>query len=185
MSTPLAPTLVRPFVAVLFNKLVISKEEVLEDLDELWPTFSRGHVSDEGHYSLGDYYSKEMGASKELLRFWVFFDDLIDRDELVRLKVESNAREEVLKGQRKGRIVNFDPGYVALEQMVLATGKPYGHRLFLGRHQKVGIYAELTYLFENKKFKTLPWSYPDYCEDHVISLFEGQRKELHKAFKRL
>jgi len=53
-------------------------------------------------------------------------------DRLAEIKIETNALEEryLMEGRRR---VNIDPGYVALERLVLATGKNYVHRIYLSK----------------------------------------------------
>ncbi len=58
------------------------------------------------------------------------------------------------------RTVNIDPGILSLERFVLATGKNFTHRIYLGQ----GIYADLTLIYHRGAFQTLPWTYPDYAD---------------------
>lgn len=113
-----------------------------------------------------EYYSKEMGHEKSLRRYFFFLSDKKSRDHLIEYKILSEKIEKNLS--RDGhRIVNLDPGYIGLDQVVLATGKPYSHRLYLGQ----GVYGELTYTYQNSSYKTLQWTYPDYSSDETIKLF--------------
>ncbi len=74
------------------------------------------------------------------------------------------------------RTINIDPGYVALEQVVLSTSKPYSHRI----HLADGIYTDLVYIFQNKNYQILPWTYPDYQEIAKINYFLKIRQELQR-----
>ena len=56
--------------------------------------------------------------------------------------------------------VNIDPGYLLFERFVLATGKNYSHRIYIGE----GIYADLTLIYQQGAYRPLPWTYPDYSE---------------------
>jgi hypothetical protein len=47
-----------------------------------------------------------------------------------------------------------------LERFVLATGKNFSHRIYLGQ----GIYADLTLIYRHGEFQALPWTYPDYAD---------------------
>jgi hypothetical protein len=60
--------------------------------------------------------------------------------------------------------VNIDPGYLLPERLVLATGKNFTHRIYIGQ----GIYADLTLIFQKGAFRTLPWTYPDYADRCLI-----------------
>ena len=70
------------------------------------------------------------------------------------------------------RAVNVDPGYIALEHVVLGTTKGFSHRIYLGE----GIFADLTLLYENGSYRRLKWTYPDYGSDQLIFLLNGWRE---------
>ena len=103
------------------------------------------------------YYEKEMGAP--LVRRVLAFSGLIVQDGLAEIKLTTNALEEEYRAA-EGRRVNIDPGYLLLERFVLATGKNFSHRIYIG----AGIYADLTLLFRRGGFQPLPWTYPDYAD---------------------
>ena len=122
------------------------------------------------------YYAREMGPG--LRRMFVGLEGLWDPGWLASLKLRSNALEG--RWTREGRRrVNLDPGLVGLAHLVLATGKPAAHRVYLGR----GIYAEVEYVFEGKTFRPLPWTYPDYREPEAILFFNGLR-DGHKKLRK-
>jgi hypothetical protein len=97
-----------------------------------------------------------------LLRRFASFDRLIRQEELASIKVQTNEleAEKTTKGNRR---VNIDPGYLVAERLVLASGKNYGHRIYLGS----GIYADLTLVYRDKDYQPLAWTYPDYGEEKV------------------
>ena len=114
------------------------------------------------------YYEREMGWP--LYRRFLSFSSLIKPDSLVEIKLITNSIEKGhLMG--KGRGVNIDPGYISLERLVLATGKNYIHRIYLGK----GIYADLTLVFHAGTFTPLVWTYPDYAHEKVIACFNMVR----------
>ncbi len=117
------------------------------------------------------YYSKEMGET--LKRKILIFKNRGNRDQLISLKKITTDLEidSMVDGKRT---INLDCGYLSLENMVLATGKPYSHRIYL----QDGVYAELTYKFENKSFSGLPWTYPDYQHPEKIDFFNKNRQAL-------
>jgi hypothetical protein len=84
---------------------------------------------------------------------------MIAQDRLPEIKLATNAIEQAHAAGGRRR-VNIDPGYLLLERFVLATGKNYSHRIYLGH----GIYADLTLIYRQGTFQTLPWTYPDYAE---------------------
>jgi hypothetical protein len=102
-----------------------------------------------------DYYEFEMGSP--IGRIFIGMEKLIRPDEIVRIKLESNALEEQLSldGRRK---VNLDPGYLDYDKVVLASAKYNGDKVYLDR----GIWADLTLRFKNGKFEPYPWSFPDF-----------------------
>jgi hypothetical protein len=114
-------------------------------------------------FAYTDYYTKEFGAS--LIRRLVAFDRLIRPDSLPDIKWWTNALERRLSVEGRRR-VNIDPGYIARAHLLLATGKGYSHRPYL----RDGIYADLTLVYRNKAFESLPWSYPDYASAEMIGI---------------
>ncbi len=116
-----------------------------------------------------DYYTAEMGGP--LFRRMVSFRNLIEQDQLAVIKNYANELE--LKWTRSGkRRINIDPGYLLPSRFVLATGKNFAHRIYIGR----SIYADLTLMYENGQFQTLPWTYPDYA-DPCLQAVLGQIRD--------
>ncbi|MCJ7771570.1 MAG: DUF4416 family protein [Desulfobacterales bacterium] len=108
-----------------------------------------------------DYYDKEMGCP--LFRRVFSFVKLIEQTFLADVKIITNSIEE--KYSKNGsRRVNIDPGYLLLERFVLATGKNYSHRIYIGRE----IYADLTLIHKDGEYQKLPWTYPDYVADNMM-----------------
>ncbi len=118
-----------------------------------------------------DYYAAEMGDI--LYRRVAAFNDLFDPGGLAGVKrlTMSLEGEFSVEGRRR---VNLDPGYVTLERLVLATGKNYVHRIYLGG----GVYADLTLIYHHGRFRALPWTYPDYAGDELRGEFEMIRRQL-------
>jgi hypothetical protein len=114
------------------------------------------------------YYEKEIGWP--LHRRFLSFKALIRPEAIVDIKLQTNELEKEYLEEGKRR-VNIDPGYVALERLVLATGKNYTHRVYLSK----GIYADLTLVFHQGSFQTLAWTYRDYAEPAVIGYFNDIR----------
>ena len=117
------------------------------------------------------YYFEEMGSP--LHRKIVAFESLIDQDMLADIKIKTNEIESFFAKQDK-RSVNIDPGYLVLSRFVIATGKEYSHRIYIGKK----IYADLTLMFSKKKgFTTLDWTYPDYSSENMISILSQIRNK--------
>lgn len=115
------------------------------------------------------YYDKEMGNN--LLRQWCIFTRLIMPDMLIQLKHKTNNIEKHYLNDSGGRRINIDPGLISLSNIVLASTKNYSHRIYLGD----GIYGEVTLIYENKTFKPLAWTYPDYRETVAVEFFKKAR----------
>lgn len=173
MSSPYFPEPVLFFCGVIYREDIVPN--VQDVVRHLFPIDHKLIFALEGP-RLVQYYQKEMGNNDMLKRAWLFSHEKASRDELVNLKEQANGLETSLleKHGLDGRPVNLDPGYVALEQVVLATNKPYGHRLYYGR----GIYGDLVYQFQQKTWHSLPWTYPDYGEVEVRSHFLQARSKL-------
>ena len=120
------------------------------------------------HYT--DYYTEEMGSPLE--RRFVFFSTLVRPESLPDVKLWTNDVEDSTSKAGKRRI-NIDPGYMSQAHLILATGKGYTHRPYL----RDGIYADLTLIYMEKSFRSLPWTYPDYGEKPVIEMFNRMRSK--------
>ena len=114
------------------------------------------------------YYEKEMGWP--LGRGFIAFERLIPPESLVEVKLFTNEMEAA-RAECGRRRVNIDPGYLCAERLVLATGKNYVHRVYLG----CGVYADLTLVFSRGGFTTLKWTYPDYAAPGMIAHLNALR----------
>lgn len=116
------------------------------------------------------YYAPEMGPN--LGRRLVAFLHLADPARLPAWKAVSHEVEHAFSlGGR--RLANLDPGYVAKERVVLATGKNYSHRIYLDQ----GIYGDLTLIYRQGSFRALPWTYPDYAQGDLPALLGQVRQK--------
>jgi hypothetical protein len=116
------------------------------------------------------YYEKEMGAP--LWRRVLSFSGWIAQDRLAQIKLAANALEQEYQAAGRRR-VNIDPGYLLLERFVLATGKNFSHRIYIGQ----GIYADLTLVFRRGRFHPLPWTYPDYADAPLSGFLQRVRRK--------
>ncbi|MBL0699376.1 MAG: DUF4416 family protein [Desulfosarcina sp.] len=123
-----------------------------------------------------EYYQSEMGAP--LFRRMFSFKELIDQGALANIKTVTNSIEEKYCTNNK-RLVNIDPGYMLPSRFVLATGKNYAHRIYIGK----GIYADLTLIYTKGEFTTLPWTYPDYAAKHMLAYLLMVRKKYISDYK--
>jgi hypothetical protein len=119
-----------------------------------------------------DYYKTELGGN--LIRKFISFKKLIHPGKLADIKHKAIDIERVFSEQHEdvyNRRINIDPGYMELSKLVLASTKNYSHRIYQGK----GIYAEITLVFRDNKFKYLPWTYPDYVDPRALDFFEAAR----------
>jgi hypothetical protein len=100
------------------------------------------------------------------------FKPLISQGDLSAFKLATNQIEDhyAHKGRRR---VNIDPGYMLRERFVLASGKNFSHRIYIGE----GIYADLTLIYQKGSFKKLPWTYPDYSDNGMLKFLEKVRNK--------
>lgn len=168
MSSPKEPTPVKLFAALLFgNEDILPSVE--NDLSRVFGPVdsSTGIVS----WELTDYYKQEMGA--DLMRRFISFGPLLSPEKLPEIKLQARAIEEKYQwvGEKRGRKVNVDPGYLDAGKVVLASTKPAAHRIYLGS----GIYGEVTMLFHNGSFESFIYTYKDYLWPDTISFFSALR----------
>jgi len=106
------------------------------------------------------YYEKEMGFP--LFRRIFVFKSLIQQEDLADIKLRTNAIETLYSADGM-RQVNIDPGFLLMERLVLATGKNFAHRIYIGKC----IYADLTLIYQKNGYQPLPWTYPDYAHGSI------------------
>jgi len=124
-----------------------------------------------------NYYAEEMGS--ELRRKFFAFEKMVKRDRLANIKIWTNELEGKygdIVDDFVFRTVNIDPGIMTLANLTLASTKDFAHRVYL----RDGIYAETTLLYEDKKFKPLPWTYPDYAEPGTIAFLSKVRATMKR-----
>ena len=175
MSLPQPPTPAK-LIAGFFTKDKALAADIVKDLqDRLGPV---DMISAWLNFDFTTYYEKEMGAP--LSRRLVVFKTLVEQTELAAIKRMTNAVEQ--KYQRRGkRRVNIDPGYLLPERFVLATGKNFTHRIYIGQ----GIYADLTLIYQKGAFRVLPWTYPDYADGRLIDFLTLVRNKYMLDLKQL
>lgn len=159
--------------SALFNKEGITYLEIKKIWEERFgPSVEFHHY----YFPMKDYYSKQMGQSDQLSR--VIFTTLNprSREELVAHKIWADQLEKKVEKDLFYRGLNLDIGLMTLENLTLATGKNFSHRIYLGD----GVYSDLNLQFENKSFKALPWAYPDYAHPDFIKFFNWVRGFLHR-----
>jgi len=161
MSLPRAPKAAKLVMSFLYREEEILAE-VLAAADGKYGPLD--FLSEALPFEFTSYYEAEMG--KGLKRRLAGFRPLIQPEHLPGIKLWANSQENQHLDERRGRKINIDPGYLASAKFILATGKDYSHRIYLGD----GIYGDLTLMFQKGSFLTLPWTYPDYGSPPLIDL---------------
>ena len=129
------------------------------------------------NFDFTSYYEKETGAP--LSRRLLVFGPHIEQTRLPAIKHITNELEMKYTRADK-RQVNIDPGYLLPERLVLATGKNFTHRIYIGE----GVYADLTLIFQKGNFRSLPWTYPDYADRRLIDFLTLVRNKYLLELKR-
>lgn len=173
MSEPRPPEPVK-LIASLFSR---EEEKIIQVIDKMKETFGPvDWISPRLYFERTRYYEREMGWP--LVRRFISFEELIDPGALPDIKLLTNQLEKELCSNGK-RVVNIDPGYIALERLVLATGKNYTHRVYLNK----GIYADLTLIYSKGSFEPLKWTYPDYADRTTIQMFNRIRERYKEQLR--
>jgi len=122
-------------------------------------------------FTFTTYYNKEMGEG--IVRQFVSLQVLFDPGRLRAIKKETMILEGRMSANGKRR-ANFDPGYLNLSTVVLATTKDASYRVYLGE----GVYAQATLFFRERAFHPFDWTYPDYRQKETLSFFWEVRERL-------
>jgi hypothetical protein len=175
MSQPQSPSPAKLVVSILMNSRSL-EPGVAFDLEQAFGAIDM--VGPWMDFDYTDYYAPEMG--KPLYRRVLVFKDLIAQFDLAGFKLRTNEIE--LKYARGGkRCVNIDPGYLLYERFVLATGKNYSHRIYIGQ----GVYADLTLIFQKGAYRSLPWTYPDYADAGMLDFLMKVRQRFGEDTRKL
>lgn len=170
MSQPVPPQPAKLIIGVFSNNkgLLVPVLEKLTrqfgDIDMISPWMAFDYTR---------YYEREMGPG--LLRRMMAFKPLINQEGLSAVKLATNAIEAEYVAEN-GRKINIDPGYLLRERFVLATGKNFAHRIYIGNR----IFADLTLVFQKGAFQSLPWTYPDYQSPQMQSFLYRVRNKYIK-----
>jgi hypothetical protein len=159
-----------PLPAALVASLLSAREEPIDEALGLM-TARFGPLAEAGEplpFEETAYYAAELG--RPLVRRLARFAPLVAQDTLAEIKLACLEIEGHLSVAGRRR-VNIDPGLLTAERLILATGKNYTHRVPL----KGGIFADLTLIFAGVSFRPLPWTYPDYASEAMISLLNRLR----------
>jgi Domain of unknown function (DUF4416) len=169
------PTPALPFCSFLYREDLHPKKEFLKTW-EAW--FKNSLKFYHPFFSMSEYYSKEMGPPHLLNRFFLIGLETFPREVILAGKLKANEEEEKFKFEGS-RTVNIDFGVLSLENVILATYKPFAHRVYLTE----GVYLDLTYTYQDKTYNKLPWTYPDYAHPEILNFFNRTRDLLLKKIR--
>lgn len=173
MSELSVPVKANLTVSVMFRNRDLL-EKIKNDLIEKYGEID--HVSPEYSFSqISPYYDPEMGEG--IYKIIYSFKKTVDRSFLKNVKIHCVELEKE-HTEDGNRMINLDPGLLTLENFILATGKNYSHRIYLGE----GVFAEVTLMFGKKNvIRELPWTYRDYlfepARSFLLELREHYRKK--------
>jgi hypothetical protein len=167
-------TFKKPKSVKLFTALLCNHESLFPlvegELKALFGSIDRSSAI--YRWTFSSYYEKEMGPG--LLRRFVSFDPLIDPGRLPEIKAMAQDVEAIyqwVEGEKRGRRVNIDPGYIEASKVVLASTKNASHRIYL----RSGIFGEATLTFYDGLFQPCAYTYPDYRWQETLAFFSDLR----------
>ena len=132
-------------------------------------------ISDIWPFTQTDYYEDQAG--EHILRQFVTIDKLIDPGELAAIKHKTNEMEQTLATQLDvglRRPVNFDPGYIELSKLVLASTKNFSHRIYIGDN----MYAEVTLTYSKGTWIDYRYTFADYKQGKYHDFLSKVRERL-------
>ena len=167
-----------PLPAKVVMSIFAREETIIQEARGLAQEFLGDIEFDSGlmPFEFTDYYEPEFGRG--LKRCFVAFSGLRPQDSLRAIKLGTwrLEYEHTVGGKRR---FNLDPGILTLERLVLATGKNYVHRIYLGS----GVFADLTLIFKKGGFAGLDWTYRDYLLPQSIAFWHMVRDSYRKELK--
>lgn len=167
MSIPQTPRPAKLVIGLFAKNKKISEHLALELSSHFGPFDLVSYWMD---FNYTDYYKAEMGSP--LFRRMFAFKRLIEQAALADIKITTNQIEQNYSTAGR-RQVNVDPGYLLHERFVLASGKNFSHRIYIGQC----IYADLTLIYQKGGFQKLPWTYPDYADQAMICFLDQVRRK--------
>ncbi len=174
MSTPRIPVPAQLVLSIMATDWETYWEELKDRLEERLglmdyesPCLPFDHTA---------YYNAELGES--ISRRFIGFERLCEQDTLVTIKLFTNSLESYFARPDGRRRINIDPGFITQERLVLATGKNFTHRIYLGQ----GIFGDLTLMYQGKTWQVFPWTFPDYksieTQAHMTALRQMHARKL-------
>ncbi|MBI4763759.1 MAG: DUF4416 family protein [Deltaproteobacteria bacterium] len=167
MSKPKEPLPAKLGIGIIYQE-ERAADSAWRTMEKIWGALDV--ISEVRPFDYTGYYEEEMG--RPLVRRWAFFRELVHQDRLTDIKWQALEIEKQWTVKER-RLLNLDPGLITAERLVLATGKNFSHRIYLGR----GIFGDLTLVFSKGTYRPLAWTYPDYKDEQAITMFNKIREK--------
>ncbi len=167
------PDPVKLTIAMTFRKDLVG-ERILAEFER-----EHGEVDMESacfDFEHTKYYEREMGPN--LLKQFLSFKALYAREKLVEWKHLALKLEKKYAKDGKRR-VNIDPTYLELPKLVVASTKNFAHRIYVGG----GIFGDVQLRYQNNRFATHEWTYPDYATPLALGFFQRVRERYFQQLK--
>lgn len=158
------------FVAIMYPDELRYQSVLTRLLARLGPLMGSGVEYKVDDFT--DYYAAELGVG--LQKRMLVFEQSWSQEYLYRVKLWTNQLEAEGADDSGTRRVNLDPGYLEPAKLALWSTKNYSHRLYCGE----GIFAETTLIYEKLRFKSLPWTYPDFQTPENLEFLLTMRKRI-------
>ncbi len=169
MSTPSIPAPAKAVLSILSARWQTFWPGLLPHLETIFGPVD--FQSEPIPFTQTTYYDAELGTP--IFRRILAFARPLPMDRLPAVKLATNALEQAFAEDGRRRF-NLDPGYLTRERLVLATGKNFAHRIYLGQ----GIFADLTLIFRKGHFEALPWTFPDYRTPEIQEILTQIRSTI-------
>jgi len=166
-----------PVKAKLFTGILYSDENACERAEIILKK-KYGTVDIQTDHITFDHTTYYDSMGPDLKKRILSFTKLINREDIVKIKLHTNKIESRISG-KGSRIINIDPGYLTLSNVFLASCKEFYHRIYLGK----GIYLENEYRYAAKQFHFWEWTYPDYKKKEYLDFFYTMRKKYHEQIR--
>ena len=120
-------------------------------------------------------YKASMGTG--LKRQFFVCEKRVEQDCLAPVKRSAIEMEKRITRQKPAgvaRPVNIDPGLINDCRVILASTKDYSHRIY----RADGIWEEITLMYRDGAYGTLPWTYRDFRNPGYHEFFEVFRNRV-------
>ncbi|MGE4318179.1 MAG: DUF4416 family protein [Deferribacterales bacterium] len=159
---------------IYFNAILYNRDKVKDPDAIAVPIFGEPILkSAEFDFSHTSYYEPEMG--EHLAKYFALYDVVEHPDNLPDYKIQAVNLEDTLSEDGK-RVINIDPGYIAMEKVVAASTKNFTHRIYI----RDNIYGDLQLFRRKGAYIPMEWTFQDYQFDFVLGFFEKARKILEE-----